>query len=135
MTITEATIRATLNEILDPCSITAGVPAGLDDMGLLSDIRIQDDIEDNGGGRRVAVTVGVTEPTCVLIGSFANEAHTRLAALPGVSAVDVTLADDFDWTPDRLAPHYQRRLAEHRAQVRRALPLLAVTATGPARDR
>ncbi|MGW1024804.1 metal-sulfur cluster assembly factor [Streptomyces sp. NPDC002577] len=126
MTITEARIRATLNEILDPCSITAGVPAGLDDMGLVSDIHVQD---DDAGGQRIAVTVGVTEPSCVLIGSFANEAHARLTALPGVSAVDVTLAEDFDWTQDRLAPHYRQRLAEHRAQARRTLPLLAVTGT------
>lgn len=130
MTITVAQVRATLNEILDPCSITAGVPAGLDDMGLVSDVHVHDD----GSGQRIAVTVGVTEPTCVLIGSFANEARIRLSALPGVSAVDVTLADDFDWSQDRLAPDYRRRLDEHRAQVRRSLPLLAVTARGRTDD-
>ncbi|MER5183722.1 iron-sulfur cluster assembly protein [Streptomyces sp. NPDC002896] len=131
MRVTEAQVRAALNEILDPCSITAGVPAGLDDMGLVSDIHVQD---DGAGGQRVAVSVGVTEPSCVLIGSFANEAQARLTALPGVSAVDVRLADDFDWTPDRLAPHYRQRLAEHRALKHRTLPLLAVTATGRAGD-
>ncbi|MBA4863120.1 DUF59 domain-containing protein [Streptomyces sp. PSKA54] len=131
MTVTETQVRATLNEILDPCSITAGVPAGLDDMGLVSDIHVQD---DGAGGQRIAVTVGVTEPSCVLIGSFANEAQVRLTALTGVSAVDVRLADDFDWTPDRLAPHYRQRLAEHREEKRRSLPLLAVTGMGRTGD-
>ena len=131
MTVTETQVRTTLNEILDPCSITAGVPAGLDDMGLVGDVRVQD---DGAGGQRIAVTVGVTEPSCVLIGSFATEAQVRLTALPGVSAVDVRLADDFDWTPDRLAPHYRQRLDEHREHKRRALPLLAMTRTGPAVD-
>ncbi|WP_075737920.1 metal-sulfur cluster assembly factor [Streptomyces acidiscabies] len=131
MTITETQIRAALNEIVDPCSITAGAPAGLDDMGLVGDIRVQD---DGVGGQRIAVTVGVTEPSCVLIGSFAAEARIRLTALTGVSAVDVRLADDFDWTPDRLAPRYRQRLDEHRAHRRRTLPLLALTRTGPAGD-
>ncbi|GKQ41942.1 metal-sulfur cluster assembly factor [Streptomyces sp. A012304] len=132
MTVTETQVRAVLNEILDPCSITAGVPAGLDDMGLVSDVHVRD---DGTGGQCVAVTVGVTEPSCVLIGSFAAEAQVRLTALTGVSAVDVRLTDDFDWTPDRLAPHYRQRLDEHRERKRRALPLLAVTRTGPAGDR
>ncbi|MGW3106641.1 metal-sulfur cluster assembly factor [Streptomyces sp. C1-1] len=131
MTVTEAQVRAALNEILDPCSITAGVPAGLDDMGLVGDIHVQD---DGTGGQRVAVTVGVTEPSCVLIGSFAAEAQVRLTALTGVSAVDVRLADDFDWTPEKLAPHYRQRLDEHREYKRRTLPLLAVTRTGRAGD-
>ncbi|MFF5301956.1 metal-sulfur cluster assembly factor [Streptomyces sp. NPDC013161] len=132
MTVTETQIRAALNEILDPCSITAGVPAGLDDMGLVGDIHVRDDGAD---GQRISVTVGVTEPSCVLIGSFATEARARLTALTGVSAVDVRLADDFDWTPDRLAPRYRQRLAEHREQKRRTLPLLAVARTGRTGDR
>ncbi|MGD6741562.1 metal-sulfur cluster assembly factor [Streptomyces sp. BH106] len=128
MTVTEAQVRAVLNEIVDPCSITAGVPAGLDDMGLVSEVRVQEELEDTGGWR-VAATVGVTEPSCVLIGSFASEAQARLAALPGVTAVEISLADDYEWTQDRLAPAYRRRLEEHRARKRRALPLLLANGT------
>ncbi|MFJ9179447.1 metal-sulfur cluster assembly factor [Streptomyces sp. NPDC102360] len=125
--LTEADVRAALNEIVDPCSITAGVPAGLVDMGLVSGIRILDEPE---GGRRVAVTVGVTEPSCVLIGSFANEAYTRLSALPGVSGVEVTLDEGLDWNEAKFAPDYRERLTAHRAEerARRSLPLLATTA-------
>ncbi|WP_033328405.1 metal-sulfur cluster assembly factor [Streptomyces yerevanensis] len=129
--VTEDRVREVLNGIVDPCSITAGVPAGMDDMGLISDIQVRD---DEAGGRRVSVTFGLTDPTCMLLGSFANEARERLAGLPGVTGVDVTLDHDMEWTPDMLAPHYQERLAEHRAQRRRSLPLLAVTATGRAGD-
>jgi metal-sulfur cluster biosynthetic enzyme len=129
--VTEALVRDVLNGVVDPCSITAGVPAGMDDMGLISDIQIRD---DGAGGQLVGVKIGLTDPTCMLLGSFANEARERLSELPGVTGVDVTLDHELEWTPDMLAPQYQRRLAEHRAQVRRTLPLLAVTATGPARD-
>ena len=127
--VTESQVREVLNGIVDPCSITAGVPAGMDDMGLISDIQIHDAGTD---GQRISVKFGLTDPTCMLLGSFATSASERLAELPGVTAVDVTLDHDMEWTPDMLAPHYQERLAEHRAERRRSLPLLAVTAKGPA---
>ncbi|HEY2651899.1 MAG TPA: iron-sulfur cluster assembly protein [Solirubrobacteraceae bacterium] len=116
--ITEAHIREVLNGIIDPCSITAGVPAGMDDMGLISDVQVA---EDGAGGQRISVAVGVTDPTCMLLGSFANEARLRLADLPGVTSVDIKLDHELEWTPDRFAPHYQQRLAEHRAAVRARL--------------
>lgn len=123
--VTEARVRGVLNGIIDPCSITAGVPAGMDDMGLISDIRVRDD----AGGQRVSVTFGLTDPTCMLLGAFANEARERLADLPGVTGVDVVLDHEMEWTPDRLAPHYQQRLTEHRAATRaRLLPLTPVAA-------
>ncbi|MFI5801078.1 metal-sulfur cluster assembly factor [Streptomyces sp. NPDC051677] len=129
--VTQARVRDVLNGITDPCSITAGVPAGMDDMGLISDIQVRD---DSAGGQRVSVKFGLTDPTCMLLGSFANEARERLAALPGVTGVDVSLDHDMEWTPDMLAPHYRQRLAEHRAVQRaRFLPLTPVT-TGRAGD-
>lgn len=131
MTVTEAQVRAVLNEIVDPCSITAGVPAGLDDMGLVSGVRVEENPAETGGWH-VAATVGVTEPSCVLIGSFASEAHARLAALPGVTSVEISLADDYDWTQDRLAPDYRQRLEEHRARKRRTLPLLVASSAAAA---
>jgi len=125
--VTEARVRDELNGIIDPCSITAGVPAGMDDMGLISDIQVSDDGAD---GQRISVKIGLTDPTCMLLGAFANEARERLAELPGVTGVDVMLDHEMEWTPDMLAPHYQQRLTEHRARRRRNLPLLTVTAKG-----
>lgn len=129
--VTEDRVREVLNTIVDPCSITAGVPAGMDDMGLITGIQVHD---DGAGSQRISVMFGLTDPTCMLLGSFANEARERLFELPGVTGVDVTLDHELEWTEDRFAPHYQQRLAEHRAQRRRSLPLLAVTATGRAGD-
>jgi metal-sulfur cluster biosynthetic enzyme len=129
--VTEAQVRDVLNGILDPCSIAAGVPAGMADMGMITDIQIR---ADGTGGHRVGVAIGLTDPACVLLGSFANEARERLTGLSGVTAVDVTLDHELEWTPGRLAPHYQRRLAEHRAERRaRLLPLTPVT-SGPSGD-
>ncbi|MEH0580569.1 metal-sulfur cluster assembly factor [Streptomyces sp. B21-108] len=130
--ITEDRVREVLNTIVDPCSITAGVPAGMDDMGLITGIQVDD---DGAGGQRIGVRFGLTDPTCMLLGSFANEARERLARLPGVTAVDVTLDHAMEWTEGLLAPDYQRRLTEHRAERRaRLLPLTPVR-TGRAGDR
>ena len=115
-------VRDVLNAIIDPCSTTAGVPAGLADMGLVSGIGIS-----GGPGReRVSVTVGVTEPSCLMLGSFAAEARARLLALPGVEEVDLTLDSGFTWTEERLDPDYRRRLAASRlsAGPRRTLPVI-----------
>jgi metal-sulfur cluster biosynthetic enzyme len=123
--LTEDRVRDVLNGIIDPCSTAAGVPAGLHDMGMITDIQVRD---DGAGGQRVSVTIGLTDPTCMLMGSFANEARERLAGLAGVTGVEVRLDHELEWTPDRYSPHYRQRLAEHRAAQRaRLLPLTPVT--------
>lgn len=117
-------VSEALNTIVDPCSITAGVPGGLVDMGLVRDLRI-DELPD--GGHRVTLAVGVTEPTCVLLGSFIAEAQIRLRALDGVTAVDVRPAV-FDWSEEDMDHDYMKRLNRHRQQERsrRALPIVGV---------
>lgn len=121
---TEAEVRGVLNEILDPCSVTAGVPAGLCDMGLIRAV----EVSDAPGGQRIGVTVGVTEPGCFMIGPFATEARARLLALPDVEEVELELDNGFDWTEAMMAPDYRARLAEHREReaARRSLPLHVV---------
>lgn len=109
---TAAQVREVLNGIVDPCSTAAGVPAGLCDMGLVHAVAVHPD-------GRVAVTLGVTEPGCFMIGSFAAEARARLLTLPGVSAVELELDEGFDWTEDSMDPAYRARLAQHRRSTQR----------------
>ncbi|MBO4253122.1 metal-sulfur cluster assembly factor [Streptomyces griseorubiginosus] len=128
--LTEARVREVLNEIVDPCSSVAGVPAGMDDMGMINEVRFTDDGAD---GRRIGVKITLTDPTCMLLATFVNETRIRLAALPGVTGVEVSLDHETEWTEDRLAPHYRQRLEEHRAKKRRRL--LPLTPVGSARNR
>lgn len=108
--IDEARVRAALNEILDPCSRAAGCPAGLDDMGLVRSVKIV----ASGEGVAVRVVIGVTEYGCLMGAPFAGEAHKRLAAIDGISAVEVDLDDRFDWDRDDMSAEYRERLARHR---------------------
>ena len=103
----EDAVRAALNEIIDPCSRAAGEPAGLVDMGLVRRVEVH--------GARVEVTLALTEPTCLMGFPFVRSARDRLAELPGVEHVDVSLDPSFEWTSAELSPAYAARLARRRA--------------------
>ena len=122
----EAAVRAALDAVVDPCSEVAGVPAGLLEMGLVRDL----DIEAVDAGATVRVTIGVTEPTCLMGPALASGARDRVSAVPGVTRVEVTLCDD-DWMPSDMAPAYRARLAAHRAAKRAALGLGGEVAETP----
>jgi metal-sulfur cluster biosynthetic enzyme len=114
----ERAVRTALDMVVDPCSEVAGVPAGLLEMGLVRDLVV----EACDSGATVRVTIGVTEPTCLMGPALASGARERVAAVPGVTSVDVELCDD-DWMPSDMAPAYRARLAAHRAAKRVALGL------------
>jgi len=126
VSVTAARVQEILNTIMDPCSMNAGVPAGLVDMGLVRDVHVDKDRE---GRCHVSVAIGVTEPTCVLLGSFANEAHERLSALSGVSSVNVRVLGDLQWSEDDLSPEYRVRLERLRRE-KRSRPFLSITSVG-----
>ena len=58
----EERIRAALDDVRDPCSVVAGVPAGLAEMGLVRSLEVR----DTPDGAVVRVAIGVTEPTCLM---------------------------------------------------------------------
>jgi len=112
-------IRAELNEILDPCSVVAGAPAGLDEMGLVRALSVK----EAPGGVAIEMRIGVTEPGCMMGASFAIKARERLEALAGVVAVDVQLDHTADWEPADMDPGYAERLAAIRAAKRKELAI------------
>jgi metal-sulfur cluster biosynthetic enzyme len=113
----EATVRAALNEIVDPCSVVAGAPAGIGEMGLIRRLEVR----HVPGGVAVEVHIGVTEPGCMMGASFAIRARERLEALAGVTDVDVRLDHAADWDPKDIDPAYAGRLAAIRAERRAEL--------------
>lgn len=108
-------VKRVLNGIVDPCSTRAGVPAGLVDMGLVSDISVEPISAERCN---VGLTIGVTEIGCFMIGPFASEARSRLEALPETATVTVRLKASTDWTPEDMSPDLQRRLAARRKAAR-----------------
>lgn len=110
-------VRDALDDVRDPCSIAAGVPAGLVEMGLVRSLEVR----DGPGGATVRVAIGVTEPTCLMGPSFLTGARERLRTVPGVARVEVELSDDPDWSPRDMSPGYRARLSAHRRARRGAI--------------
>jgi len=127
--IGEHEVRAALDEVHDPCSEVAGVPAGILEMGLVHDLQVSHEPD----GAVVRLAIRVTEPTCLMGPSLASGARERLAALPGVARVEVTLSDDGDWTPAAMSAEYRARLAEHRAARRGAIEVRETPMGSPIR--
>jgi metal-sulfur cluster biosynthetic enzyme len=117
-----ATILAALEKITDPCSAVHGVPAGLVSMGLVRDL----DITEGPAGAHIEVTIALTEVGCLMGGTFATEAQSRLEVLPGVESVAIHLDHSFDWEPEDMSPEYRQRLAERRQRVSVLFPVATV---------
>jgi metal-sulfur cluster biosynthetic enzyme len=103
-----------LNNVTDPCSLVAGVRAGLVDMGLVSSVDIDGDVHT---GFRVHVVLGLTEPSCLMGHAFIPQARAALIALPNVTSVEVKMDYQlpFTWNEGRMTPEYRARLEAHRA--------------------
>lgn len=106
-----AEIMDVLNQIVDPCSVAAGLPAGLVDMGLVETVSVK----PGPAGARVSVSLLTTHPFCMMGAVFISEATERLRALGGVGDVEVMLEGRSTWTPDRMSPGYAERLGSRRA--------------------
>ena len=107
----EAAVREALNRIVDPCSAAAGAPAGIGELGLIRSLAVS----DVPGGVRVEVSIGVTEPGCMMGASFVVKARALLDSIPEVVSHEVRLDHAADWDPSDIDPGYARRLSAVRA--------------------
>lgn len=91
----DALIRQKLDAIYDPCSVAAGRPKGLLEMGLVLDWAFT-------APGRLNVRFCMTFTGCTMAPHFMEAARESLETLPGVSAVETELDTGFLWTPDRM---------------------------------
>jgi metal-sulfur cluster biosynthetic enzyme len=87
-------IRAVLGRIHDPCSIAAGRPVSVLDMGLVRGWVLDDGV--------LTVTFCVTFAGCTMAPHFAQAAAEDLARLPGVERVETVIDTNFVWTPEMM---------------------------------
>jgi metal-sulfur cluster biosynthetic enzyme len=99
-------IRRVLDDIVDPCSAGHGVPMGIDEMGLIRSVQIDD-------GGHVVVDMRLTSPCCLMVGYFSTEAKKKVGELTGVRSVELRHDTGMEWTPSMIAPaaEARRRLA------------------------
>ncbi len=91
--VSDEAIRAVLSRIHDPCSIAAGRPVSVLDMGLVRGWAL------NAEGV-LTVTFCVTFAGCTMAPHFAQAAAQDLAKLPGLARVETVIDTDFVWVPE-----------------------------------
>ena len=89
-------VEEALNRVYDPCSVAAGHPLGLIDMGLVTNIAIF-----NGS---VSITLRVTFAGCMMMPTLAGAAEDMVAALPGVNHVEIDIDLNMTWKPTDMKP-------------------------------
>jgi len=94
-------VRRVLDGIIDPCSAGHGVPMGLDEMGLIREVKVRDG--------SVHVSMRLTSPCCFNVGFFAEETKTRVGALPSVVSVEFSSDTGFDWDASMIKPEADAR--------------------------
>jgi metal-sulfur cluster biosynthetic enzyme len=123
-----AAAHTILNSIVDPCSVAAGAPAGLVDMGLVYALSAAQRAD---GHYELTLRLGATDPRCMMIAVFQREAADRLGAIEGVAAVHIQLEDREIWTPARFSAAYRARLAARRAMTHCAVQPPSTTNSAP----
>lgn len=89
--VTEA-VKKALNDIHDPCSVAAGHPLGLVDMGLVQKLEVSDEGSVN-------VVLRMTFAGCMMIPHLAGAAEESIAIIPGVTSSFVDVDTAITWTP------------------------------------
>jgi metal-sulfur cluster biosynthetic enzyme len=98
----EQPIWAALRRVVDPCSIAAGTPINLVEMGLVKDVAV-----DDGTAR---VVLRVTSPICWQAANIIAAVEEGIGAIPGIRSVTCTIDAGCDWMPSMMAPDAQARL-------------------------
>lgn len=114
-TLKDRIIQA-LASVFDPCSVSAGAPLSVIDMGLVTDLAV-----DAEGA--VMISMRPTSAMCTMIAGIMKGVEDCVARVPGVSSVRVVLNSDTLWTESDLSAE-GRRVLDARRQRSRAEVLI-----------
>ena len=104
-------VAAALVDVVDPCSLAAGAPLSLVDMGL-----VRGSAYDAATGTLV-VRLSVTGPGCTFFGAYSEAARSAVGRLPGVRHAEVVLDTETVWHPGHLTEAGARSLADRRERT------------------
>ncbi len=104
--ISEAAVRGAIAAVVDPCSRIQGTDLSLLDLGMVE--RIDVDVDDGS----VHVALLLDDPLCVYTFSLQKELRERIGALPGVTAVEISVVPEFTWSKERVTPQARARLLD-----------------------
>lgn len=100
-------IEDRLKRVFDPCSVAAGAPLSIYDMGLVERWTL-----DREGTLRV--TLCVTFGACTMFPHFVRGAEETLEGLPDVRRVVVEIDHTIEWSASRMTAYARSFLAARR---------------------
>lgn len=100
-----------LEDVIDPCSVTAGAPLSVVDMGLINDLVVGED-------GVVRVSMRATSAMCTMIAGIMKVAEERLALVEGVARVEIKLCSGAIWTEADMTERGRRTLQARRERSR-----------------
>ena len=103
-TALDAAVRHCFESIYDPCSVAAGTPVSLYDMGLLKGWELSDE-------GRLAVRLCVTFGACTMAPHFVRAAEETLGKLEGVREVTVEIDTSVLWSTECMTDRGRALLA------------------------
>ena len=104
--LTWTDVERALARVHDPCSLAAGSPVSITDLGLITGWSV------DGGSLRVSIAA--TGPGCTFLGKIADAARAELLTLRGVRHVRIELDTEFVWDPGRMSPAARAALTSRR---------------------
>jgi metal-sulfur cluster biosynthetic enzyme len=111
----EAAVSAIIDTVMDPCSLSVGVPLNIREMGLLTGVDIGEDGE-------VHVSMRLTTPGCFEgITKFSHDIERGLYGLEGVTRVRIDFGDGCDWSEADISEDGRAKLEARRAAQRARL--------------
>jgi len=100
-----------LEEVIDPCSITAGAPLSVVDMGLINELSVDEE-------GMVRLSMRATSAMCTMIAGIMKVAEERLAHVEGVTQVEIKLCSGAIWTEADMTERGRQTLAARRERSR-----------------
>jgi metal-sulfur cluster biosynthetic enzyme len=116
MSALRQSVTEALGSVFDPCSLTAGAPLSVVDMGLITELTV-----DHEGA--VSIAMRPTSGMCTLIAGIMAGVEETVARVPGVSSVRVSLNGDTQWTEADLSENGRRLLESRRQRSRAEVPV------------
>ncbi|MEM1102531.1 MAG: iron-sulfur cluster assembly protein [Pseudomonadota bacterium] len=103
-------VSTALSGIYDPCSVAAGRPKNLFEMGLV----LGWEASPEGA---LTVRFCVTFAGCTMAPHFVEAARRELLAINGVTGVTIDVDTTFFWTPERMAIDGDREFPDYQPQA------------------
>jgi metal-sulfur cluster biosynthetic enzyme len=104
-------VLTALADVTDPCSVSAGAPLSVIDMGLVTGV----DVDEKG---IVRIGMRATSAMCTMIAGIMKVTEDRIAEVEGVAGVAVTLGSGPIWTEADMTDRGRTILNARRQQSR-----------------